>query len=202
MIITELTEMSASRVKVYIDEEFAFVLYKGELRKYGIKAGEPIAEELYNRLLSEVLSKRAKLRCMNLLKSRDYTREQLKGKLRTGGYPDSVAEEALAYVESFHYVDDLRYAQDFINCSSSHKSRRRIENDLQRRGISAEVILKAWESWESLGNEQDEQAQIAVLLEKKHFDRESADRKEVQRMYGFLSRKGFDSDKICRALFR
>lgn len=37
MLVTQVTELSKSRSKVYIDQEFAFVLYKGELRLYHIK---------------------------------------------------------------------------------------------------------------------------------------------------------------------
>lgn len=200
MTVTELAEVSASKVKVYIDEQFAFVLYKGELRKYGLKEGRDIEPDVYKELLSEVLPKRAKLRCMNLLKTRDYTREQLRLKLKQGFYPDEIIEEALAYVASFRYIDDLRYAQDFINCSHTYKSRRRIENDLRTKGVSQDTIVKAWERWEDAGNEQDEEEQIRALLIKKHFDAGQADRKEIQRMYAFLARRGFDADKIRKVL--
>lgn len=57
MTVTELAEVSASKVKVYIDEQFAFVLYKGELRKYGLKEGRDIEPDVYKELLSEVLPK-------------------------------------------------------------------------------------------------------------------------------------------------
>lgn len=202
MTVTMLSEVSASRVKVYIDEQPAFVLYKGELRKYGLLEGEPIGEKIYEELVCEVLPKRAKLRCMNLIKSRDYTREQMKRKLAQGGYPEPVIEEALDYAASGRCIDDLRYAENFITCSHERKSRRRIENDLLQKGISTETIARAWVQWENDGNEQDEDEQIRTLLAKKHFDAETADRKELQKMYAFLARKGFDGDKIRRALLK
>lgn len=202
MIVTRLSEVSASRVKVYIDEQSAFVLYKGELRKYGLREGEPIEEKIYKELVCEVLPKRAKLRCMNLIKSRDYTREQLKRKLMQGGYPEQVIEEALDYAASERYIDDLRYAESFIVCSHERKSRRRIENDLLQKGISAETIANAWMQWEGEGNVQDEEEQIKALLVKKHFDVKTADRKELQKMYTFLARKGFEGDKIRRMLLK
>lgn len=202
MTVTMLSEVSASRVKVYIDEQPAFVLYKGELRKYGLREGEPIGEKIYEELIHEVLPKRAKLRCMNLIKSRDYTREQMKHKLEQGGYPEPVIEEALDYAASGRYIDDLRYAENFITCSHEKKSRRRIENDLLQKGISTETIARAWVQWENDGNVQDEAEQIRTLLAKKHFDAETADRKELQKMYAFLAGKGFDGDKIRRALLK
>ncbi|MDE6127981.1 MAG: recombination regulator RecX, partial [Lachnospiraceae bacterium] len=153
-------------------------------------------------LVCGVLPKRAKQRCLNLIKSRDYTREQLKLKLKQGGYPEQVIEEALDYAASGRYIDDLRYAESFIVCSHEHKSRRRIENDLLQKGVSAETIAAAWLQWEGEGNVQDEEEQIKALLTKKHFNAETADRKELQKMYAFLARKGFDGDKIRRLLLK
>ncbi|MCH5271256.1 MAG: regulatory protein RecX [Lachnospiraceae bacterium] len=200
MMITELKEVSSSRVKVYVDEQPAFVLYKGELRKYGLKEGEELSPKIYEELLREVLPKRAKLRLMNLLKSRDYTELQLRQKLRQGFYPETVIDEALSYVASFHYIDDLRYAEDFVNCNSSRKSKRRIENDLINKGISKETIQKAWINWEAAGNAQDEDEQIKELLSKKHFDASTAEPKELRKMYAFLLRRGFSSDKVQKYL--
>ena len=67
MLVTQVTELSKSRSIVYIDQEFAFVLYKGELRLYHIKEGQLLSEEDYRTIMQEVLPKRAKLRAMNLL---------------------------------------------------------------------------------------------------------------------------------------
>ena len=44
MLVTQVTEVTKSRSKVYIDQEFAFVLYKGELRLYEIEEGKELKE--------------------------------------------------------------------------------------------------------------------------------------------------------------
>ena len=82
MIITEIQEVTKAKVKVFIDYEFAFVLYKGELRTYGICEEKKLTEDVYRTIIDVVLTKRAKLRSMHLLKSRDYTRYALSEKLR------------------------------------------------------------------------------------------------------------------------
>ena len=43
MLITQIEELSKSRSRIFIDEEFAFVLYKGELRSFRIRLGEETA---------------------------------------------------------------------------------------------------------------------------------------------------------------
>ena len=122
MEVTEIQELTKSRSKIVIDQEFAFVLYKGELRQYGIKLGQDLSEETFDEIMTEVLPKRAKLRAMNLLKSRSYTEAQLRTKLQQGGYPETVIAEALAYVASFHYTDDLQYALDYITENEHRKN--------------------------------------------------------------------------------
>lgn len=130
MQITKLIELSKARSKVYIDDEFAFVLYKGELRLYHMVEGQEIKEEQYHQILHEILPRRAKLRCMNLLKNREYTERQLRDKMRHGLYPECVIDEAIAYVKSYHYVNDDNYASQFISYNISIKSKKRMEADL------------------------------------------------------------------------
>lgn len=200
MTVTQMIPISRSRSKIYIDQEFAFVLYKGEIRLYQVNEGNELSEQAYREILEEVLPKRARLRAMHLLKSREYTENQLREKLKDGCYPESIVEDALAYVASYHYIDDLRYAVDFITAHEDNRSRRRIGQDLQKRGISQSTLEKAWTLWEERGGKQDEEAMIEMLLEKKHYDCETADMKEKQCLYGFLLRRGFSADAIQKAL--
>ena len=200
MRVTAVEELSKSRSKVFLDGEFAFVLYKGELRLYHIHPDTELSHEDYDRILNEVLPKRAKLRAMNLLTKREYTEKQLRDKLKDGGYPVKVVEEALAYVADFRYIDDMRYAVTYITDHESTRSRRRIEQDLLGKGISGETLERAWAEWEKQGGSQDEQAMLRKLLEKRGYDPDTADYKERQRTYAFLMRKGFSGEAVCRAM--
>ena len=200
MKITAIEELSKARSRVWIDGEFAFVLYKGELRLYRIREGEEITEEALKTIRQEVLPKRAKLRAMNLLKSREYTTKQLHDKLKQGGYPEDIITQALDYVASYHYTDDLRYAVSYMQSHETDKSRRRIEQDLMRKGIGKETLEKAWQTWEARGGEQDEQQMISELLEKRGYCPREADIREKQRLYGFLMRRGFSGEQVRKAL--
>lgn len=200
MKITAIEELSKARSRVWIDGEFAFVLYKGELRLYRIREGEEISEETLKTIRQEILPKRAKLRAMNLLKSREYTTKQLHDKLKQGEYPEDIITLALDYVASYHYTDDLRYAVSYMQSHETDKSRRRIEQDLMRKGIGKETLEKAWQTWEARGGEQDEQQMISELLEKRGYCPREADLREKQRLYGFLMRRGFSGEQVRKAL--
>ena len=200
MTVTGIAEVSKSRSRIEIDHQFAFVLYKGELRQYHLREGEEVQESDYRTIMEEVLPKRAKLRCMNLLKSREYTTEQLKTKLRQGQYPEEIIAQAIDYVASFRYIDDLRYATDYITAHESTRSRNRIEQDLYRKGLSQTTIVQAFAEWQSQGGTQDEQSMIQALLTKKNYDPATADYKAQQKMYAYLLRKGHTSAQIRQAL--
>lgn len=199
MIVTKITELSKSRCKIYIDEEFAFVLYKGELRLYHLAEGREISSKDYEEIQHTVLPKRAKLRAMNLLQKRSYTEKQLRDKLEEGFYPSNIVEEAVNYVKSFRYVDDYQYAMDYISCYEESKARKRIEIELLIKGISKEVLREAFCNWEESGGKQDEVVMIQEYLEKKHYG-EGCDLKEKNRIYGFLLRKGFSAEHIQEAM--
>lgn len=192
--------MSRSRYKIYVDGQFAFILYRWEVREFAIEEGKEISDVCYRQIMTEFLPRRAKKRAMNLLESRDYTSGQLREKLRQGDYPDACIDEAIAYVESYGYVDDLRYARDFITYHLEDKSRTRMEQDLMRKGIARDTICAAFDELEQTGARQDEMAMIQRLLEKKKYDVRTATVQDRQRMYGFLYRKGFHGDAISRAL--
>ena len=174
MTVTGIKEITKSRMKIDIDGAFAFVLYKGELRIYGIKENQELSEENYQKILIEVLPKRAKLRAMNLLKSRAYTAFQLREKLEAGGYPKKIIEEAIDYVASFGYVNDSQYAMDFIEYNKEKKSKNRIFMDLYKKGISKELIEEAWKDAVGEDRQELEKEQIKNMIQKKNIPLETA----------------------------
>lgn len=199
MTVTGVTELSGRRVRIELEHQFTFVLYKGELRLYDIQEGSGLSAAHYQKIMEEVLPKRAKSRAMNLLKSRSYTEKQLLQKLLLGGYPEETAKEAVAYVKSFGYIDDWQYALDFIEYNKEEKSKKRIQQDLMKKGISQELFLKAWESTVE-DPEKAEKEQILRWLDKKQFDAGSASYEDIQKMSASLYRKGFSINNIRSVL--
>lgn len=200
MTVTKITEISKSRVRIETEEEEAFVLYKGELRAYGIEENQEISGKAYHEIMEELLPRRAKLRALNLLKGRSYTRRQLRDKLKARGYPEAIIGEAIEYVSSFGYIDDRGYALDFIEYNKETKSKKRIFLDLQRKGISGDIVEEAWEEAVRDDEQELEKEQICRLILKKNFSVGTATLQEKQKMTAFLYRKGFGVEAIRNAL--
>lgn len=196
MIITKLERMTQKKCRVYLNDEAAFWLYFSEVSRYHLRENDEFTEDLYEEIYGAVLPGRAKLRCMNLLKVMDKTEGELRRKLRMEEYPERIIETALEYVKSYHYVDDLRYAKNYIEWKKESRSRQQIEYELQNKGVASELIAAAWEETEPV----DTTAQILHWAEKKHFDILTEDTKERQKFYQFLLRKGFLYPDIKKAL--
>ena len=119
-------------------------------------------------------------------------------KLTSGGYPADIAEQAIDYAASYGYVDDRRYAANYIYFHQEKKSLRRLREDLMRKGIDRDVIDECLEEASLTSDDQ----KIRELLEKKHYDPEQSDQKEKARMTRFLLGRGFPYDKVREALKR
>lgn len=200
MTVTQMAALTRGRCRVTMEDGTDFVLYRGELAKLDIREGADVSEKVLCRIREEILPLRAKKRVMNLLQRRDYTKTGLRDKLREGAYPEACIDEAIAYAESYGYVDDARYAEDFIRYHLDKKSRARIEQDLMRKGISKALIGEVFEKLAAEGTSQDEECMICALLQKRNYDHRTATEQEKQRMYTFLYRRGFHAEAINRAL--
>ncbi len=200
MIITDITELSKSKYKIFIDNEFAFVLYKGELRQYGIKKDEEIKKDIYDEIVSKVIPKRAKLRAMHLLEKRPYTERDMRNKLKEGLYDQDSIDEAIDYLKSFGYIDDHAYASQYIDTYTQNRSARRLEQDLMKKGINKDVISEVLAIKRDEGELGDEESMIRSLLEKRGFDPENSDSKTIAKNVRFLYQKGFSPETIARVM--
>lgn len=197
MQIIQILELDRKRVRIRLEDGCEFALYKGERRQYDLREGGELSQEQFEDIRREILIKRARRRVMHLLEKMDRTEEQLRAKLRQGYYPEDVIEDAIGYVKSYHYLDDLRYAQNYVRSHRDKKSRRMVQLELQKRGVAKEWIRQALEEEYE---QESEQEQILRWIRKKDYSSDTADLKEKQRMYQFLLRKGFSPNDILHAL--
>lgn len=197
MTVTKIEPMGKTRYKVYLDERYAFALYKGELSRYRLAVGEVLEPEAYQTIRCEIVLKRAKLRAMHLLTDMGRTESQLRRKLVQGGYPEDIADEALAYVKSFGYLNDLEYARSFIGSRKEKKSQKEIYAVLCQKGVAKELIEEAMES---CYEREDSVEAIRALMRKKNFNPENAEADSRRKMLSYLVRKGFSYEDVRQVI--
>ena len=197
MTVTKIEPLSKTRYKVYLDGQFAFTLYKGELSRYHIAEESVIEDDIYDSLRLIVI-KRAKLRAMHLLSDMGRTESQLRTKLKQGGYEEDAVEAAIRYVKSFGYINDMEYARSFIDSRKDRKSKKELYAALLQKGVPAEIVEQVFE--EADYGEKDSRQAIEALMRKRSYNPETADVKEKQKMMGYLMRKGFSYQDIRNVL--
>lgn len=197
MQVMQISGLDKKRMRIFLEDGRSFVLYRGEVRRYSLEEGAELSDGQYEEICSEILKKRARRRTMHLLEKMDRTEAQIREKLRQGFYPEEIIEDAVAYVKRYHYLDDSRYAENYVRNQREKKSRRKIQMELMAKGIDRELAEQALEEECQRENEQE---LILKWVEKKHYSAQTADLKEKQRMYQFLMRKGFQSDDILHVL--
>ena len=197
MTVSKIEPLSKSRYKVFIEGQFAFTLYKGELSRYHIAEDNRIDEEVYD-ILRKLVIKRAKLRAMHLLSDMGRTESQLRTKLKQGGYPDEAVEEAIRYVKSFGYINDAEYVRSFIDSRKEKKSKKEIYAALKQKGVDSDIIEQVFEEMDY--GEEDSRQAIEALMRKRNYNPDSVDLKEKQKLMGYLMRKGFRYEEVNSVL--
>ncbi|WP_072525427.1 regulatory protein RecX [Clostridium sp. Marseille-P3244] len=201
MNVTKIEQVTRTKFKVYLDGAFAFVLYKGELSRFGVCEGRELPDDVAEKIRREVILKRAKLRAMHLLEDMDRTEAGLREKLRHSLYPEEAVNAAVEYVRSFGYLDDARYAENFIRSRQKKKSSREIRAALLQKGLTCEQIDRAFEACREGEDEHAaERSAIRAVLEKKRFDPAGTDEAEMRKIYGYLARKGFGYDTVRQVI--
>ncbi len=197
VVITAIEPQTKGKRRLHLDSGEVWILYTGDLRTLHLSEGTVLTEQQYIQIRRDVIGKRAKKRAMHLLERMDRTERDLRGKLLDSEYPPDLVDEAVAYVKSYHYVDDERYADCYVRLCGTAKSAGKLRMELQQKGVDREVADRVLESY---ADERDETQMIRELLEKRHYDPQTADQKQQRRMYGYLQRRGFRSSDICREL--
>ena len=188
-IVTAIKELSGRRRLVYINYEPAFALYSSEIKKYEITTDISLSDNIYNDIVHNILDKRAIARAMNLLVSKDYSEY----------YPLECIERAIAYVKSFGYLNDERYAANYIAFKALTKSRKQIELFLSGKGIDKHIIEHECELYYS-ENEEAELEQILSVMRKKADKFDELGYKEKCKLMNYFYNKGFNADNIKKAL--
>lgn len=196
MEITKIQALTKQKYRIFLDGESAFTVYKGELSRYHLEEGAVLPPEVYEELVNGVLKKRATLRAMHILERTDKTEAQLRKKLEESEYPKEAVESAIAYVTSYGYLDDRRYAEHYIEWKKQGKGKARLKMELVQKGISREIIEEVLESTD-FGETRE---MIRQIILKKRKTNIPMNEKEKQRLYGFLMRKGFSSSDILAVM--
>ncbi|MDD6070207.1 MAG: regulatory protein RecX [Clostridiales bacterium] len=191
MYITRVEQGKSKRYKIYSDNEFLFALYSSEIKQYHIKVDMELSDDIIIEILEEIVYKRAKERALYLLESRPYTCSMMKDKLRSSDYPVCIIEKVILFLQKYQYIDDEAFIRMYVDSYAKSKSKRQIQFDLQKKGISKDMIAEYM-------SKQDYSEEVCF---KKQFERyirgkDMKNRTVRQKVFRFFYGKGFSYDLI------
>ena len=193
MLITKL-EPFGSRVKIYINNDFAFVLYKGEINKYGLKEGQEIPSNTYSVIMNKLFD-RGKERALYMLDKSYKTKRYIMDKLKAGLYQESIIDKVVVFLEEINLINDLRYAEMYIDYKRASKSKKQIVQDLYVKGVDKKLIDQAFED-----SDFSDRESLNKYIEKRKNKYDLSDRKDIQKFYSYLVSKGYSYGDVKDAL--
>ena len=114
----------------------------------------------------EQQQKEVRKKALKLLEHMDRTEKGLYDRLLRAGFSEALAADAVAYVKDYGYVNDARYATNYIMYRIHDKSRQKIFQELQQKGIDRQTIQSAWDEAAEL-EMPDERKLLRQMVEKK-----------------------------------
>lgn len=182
----EASKYVQERVLVYPEEGDPLRITRDELLQFGLHKGMDLPNELVVELGQA--SRRSSLRAKGaqLASGRMLSKKELRDKLLRKGAEEDEAADIAVWLEELGAVDEAGYAAALVrHYAASHYGKRRVEQELQRRGIPREL----WD--EALMQLPDPQAAIESYIAAKYRGR-SLDFDERRRLSNALQRRGFD----------
>lgn len=212
MIITDIIEVNAGRsqkkkaYKIFIDDDFAFLLYESELKQYQLAKGLEITPEFYEIIKEDTVFPRAKQKALNIISYSDKTEKEIYERLKEEYYTDDIVEQIIEYLKNYNYINDERYASNYIRSRKNRESKLAIKSKLLNKGINKKVLEKIIEEEYDLEaanideNEDPEIIAIKKIISKKCVNLTNLSCKDKQKLINMLARKGFDPDKINKCI--
>ena len=135
---------------------------------------------------------------LNLLGARPYSTSALRRKLIQKKYPAADADDAIRRLVDKGLLNDAKYAEQFARSKilSAGASKRRVQQDLYRKGIKGEMATNAIAA--VIEAEEIDPAAVIERVAKKKLA-QLGDLEPLvlrRRLFGFLARRGYDLDEI------
>lgn len=185
-----------SRVSVFLDGEYAFGLAR--IVAAWLQVGQTLSEEKVAELKAQDARETAYQRVLRLLNYRDRSEAEIIQSLKQRQVPEEIIAEVIERLHRSELVDDHRFAKTWVeNRIEFHpRSRRALAYELREKGIDDQTIQQALDDF-------DEAAaayQAATKYAKKSKRMEWPEFR--QKLYAFLSRRGFNYDVVKSTLAR
>lgn len=198
-VITAITASvrAAGRFDLIVDQQPVARLGIQGIERLQLRVGLEVDVQLAEAIAEEATMSRVYDRAMMMLAARGRASGELKRLLVRKGEEARVVAAVIERLSTAGFLDDDAFARQFARArSTTGTSRRRIQQELGRKGVDREIATAAVQ--ETFAEEQvDEQVAIDLAADKKLRTLGNVDdQTRRRRLYSYLARRGFDVDAI------
>lgn len=189
MIITDIKQnRSNKKFSIFVDEDFVFSITDVDVLYYKLEIGEGISPQKLEKIKEEVVLAKAKEKASDFISYKQRTEKEVRDKLADEEYTEDVIEEVVSVLIKYKYIDDEKYAENYIKTKSNYGSLR-LKYELKQKGVSAEIISQATQGL-------DQEEIIVGLFQKKLKGDLPEDYKEKRKAFEYVIRRGFEYDAV------
>lgn len=158
---------------------------------YKLKTGKEFEYEEIDKIIEDSDKQIGLEYALNVISKAQKSRKELNDKMKQKGINENSREQVLLRLEELNYINDEKYALDFVQYYSPYKGKLRLKAELNQKGIPHEFIENALETLEN------EVESCHLLAEKFVRNKIEFDKNKLIR---HLMTKGFTYDIIKEAI--
>jgi regulatory protein len=191
------------RFELFVDGKHFSTVSLDIVERLGLRVGSDFGQ------VAEAVEREAGVlatydRALQMLAFRARASAELRRSLIRKGEPAECVDRALERLAAAGLIDDAAFARQFARSRSAGTgaSRRRIQQELARKGVAREVTDGAIA--EVFEEEAIDEGEVAVVAARKKLRSLAGLEPAVRnrRLYAFLARRGYGADHIRRAIER
>ena len=186
------------QVSVFIDGSFSFTVVQELAATAGLKIGQHLLAEQIKELKQASLFQSCFGAALHYLGYRPRSETEVRQRLRHRGFNSEVVDKVIIELKERQFIDDVAFAQYWMDNRLSFKprSRRLMKLELRQKGVAAETANEALEILD------DENAAYEAGLKKMRV-LSGLDYSEFRRrLSNHLRRRGFDYEIISSTVMR
>jgi regulatory protein len=131
---------NSERISVYLDDEFAFGLYR--VVAAWLEIGQELDQEKIRQLQEAEGGEKAYQRALNFLSYRVRTEAEIRRNLRKKDTPDEIIEQVIERLQRHRLVNDVEFARTWVDNRSEFRprGRRALTSELRQKGVDQNII--------------------------------------------------------------
>ena len=194
MKIEKIAKKNRNNVVIKFDNQSELVINYEIFLKGGLRKGNEVSSDRFSFLVEENEKHTIKTDAVNFLARRIHSEKELRTKLLRKKYKPNMIDEIIDELKEKELIDDYKYGLIFTEEKMRTKlwGEKRIKGELIKRGINFDLISQVIKEKFPEGNKLNNAITLAEKKMKTLSKYDLERRKLAERIYSYLSSRGYD----------